>query len=78
MCHLNILVSLCFLSASCGRPYNNQLNNGAESVDKGDRVPHPGKQHSVSASARLKVFIPISQICEEEGDSERFLAAAYF
>ncbi|XP_045930139.1 cGMP-inhibited 3',5'-cyclic phosphodiesterase A-like [Micropterus dolomieu] len=32
------------LCGSCGRPFNNRLNHGVESVDKGDRIPHPGKQ----------------------------------
>lgn len=41
---LNVSASLCFLSISCGRPFNTRLNHGVESVDKGDRIPHPGKQ----------------------------------
>ncbi|KAM4627074.1 cGMP-inhibited 3',5'-cyclic phosphodiesterase 3A-like [Polymixia lowei] len=28
------------LCSSCGRPFNNRLNHGVESIDKGDRIPH--------------------------------------
>ncbi|KAK2847156.1 hypothetical protein Q5P01_010155 [Channa striata] len=37
------------LCNSCGRPYSNRLNHGAESVDKGDRIPHPD-EHAVASS----------------------------
>uniref|UniRef100_A0A3Q1HVP6 Phosphodiesterase n=1 Tax=Anabas testudineus TaxID=64144 RepID=A0A3Q1HVP6_ANATE len=29
------------LCSSCGRPFSSQLNHAVESVDKGDRIPHP-------------------------------------
>eukprot|EP00064_Thunnus_orientalis_P009041 superscaffoldBa00001120_g9064 len=32
------------LCSSCGRPFNNRLNHGVESVDKGDRIPHPDER----------------------------------
>ncbi|CAJ1065586.1 cGMP-inhibited 3'%2C5'-cyclic phosphodiesterase A-like isoform X1 [Xyrichtys novacula] len=32
------------LCGSCGRPFNNRLNHGVESVDKGDRIPHPDER----------------------------------
>ncbi|KAM7399412.1 hypothetical protein PAMP_018685 [Pampus punctatissimus] len=32
------------LCSSCGRPFNNRLNHRAESVDKGDRIPHPDER----------------------------------
>ncbi|KAL3992009.1 collagen and calcium-binding EGF domain-containing protein 1 [Sarotherodon galilaeus] len=34
---------------SCGRPYNNRLNNGVESEDKGDRIPHPDERAVASS-----------------------------
>ncbi|XP_026173807.1 cGMP-inhibited 3',5'-cyclic phosphodiesterase A-like isoform X2 [Mastacembelus armatus] len=37
------------LCGSCGRPFNNRLSHGAESVDKGDRIPHPD-EHAVASS----------------------------
>lgn len=55
-------VFLFSLSISCGRPFNNRLNHGVESVDKGDRIPHPGKEpansrHETSYLADLKNLI---------------------
>ncbi|KAG7459227.1 cGMP-inhibited 3 3' [Solea senegalensis] len=32
------------LCGSCGRPFNNRLKLGVESVDKGDRLPHPDER----------------------------------
>ncbi|XP_076591037.1 cGMP-inhibited 3',5'-cyclic phosphodiesterase 3A-like isoform X1 [Chaetodon auriga] len=32
------------LCSSCGRPFNNRLNHRVESVDKGDRIPHPDER----------------------------------
>ncbi|XP_074535634.1 cGMP-inhibited 3',5'-cyclic phosphodiesterase 3A-like [Halichoeres trimaculatus] len=32
------------LCGSCGRPFNNRLNHRVESVDKGDRIPHPDER----------------------------------
>ncbi|KAM3616199.1 uncharacterized protein V6R79_014242 [Siganus canaliculatus] len=32
------------LCGSCGRPFNNRLNHGVESVEKGERVPHPDER----------------------------------
>ncbi|XP_012772522.3 cGMP-inhibited 3',5'-cyclic phosphodiesterase 3A [Maylandia zebra] len=37
------------LCGSCGRPYNNRLNNGVESEDKGDRIPHPDERAVASS-----------------------------
>ncbi|XP_071352556.1 cGMP-inhibited 3',5'-cyclic phosphodiesterase 3A-like isoform X2 [Trachinotus anak] len=37
------------LCGSCGRPFNNRLNHGAESVDKGDRIPHPDERAVASS-----------------------------
>ncbi|XP_034721619.1 cGMP-inhibited 3',5'-cyclic phosphodiesterase A-like isoform X2 [Etheostoma cragini] len=37
------------LCGSCGRPFNNQLNNGVESVNKGDRIPHPDERAVASS-----------------------------
>ncbi|XP_047450473.1 cGMP-inhibited 3',5'-cyclic phosphodiesterase A-like [Mugil cephalus] len=37
------------LCGSCGRPYSSRLNHGAESVDKGDRVPHPDERAVASS-----------------------------
>lgn len=33
-----------FFLVSCGQPLNSRLNHAVESVDKGERIPHPGKQ----------------------------------
>ncbi|KAF7665112.1 hypothetical protein LDENG_00155020 [Lucifuga dentata] len=32
------------LCSSCGRPFGNRLNHGVESVEKGDRIPHPDER----------------------------------
>ncbi|KAM4589173.1 cGMP-inhibited 3',5'-cyclic phosphodiesterase 3A-like isoform 2-T2 [Fundulus diaphanus] len=32
------------LCGSCGRPFNNRLNNGVESGSKTDRIPHPDER----------------------------------
>lgn len=70
---LNACVSL--LSVSCGRPYNNRLNNGVESEDKGDRIPHPGNQvkkyiffclFQIQIRAQL-IFQQISVVCQSTG-----------
>ncbi|XP_078100065.1 cGMP-inhibited 3',5'-cyclic phosphodiesterase 3A-like [Sander vitreus] len=37
------------LCGSCGRPFNNQLNHGVESVNKGDRIPHPDERAVASS-----------------------------
>ncbi|GAA6224997.1 cGMP-inhibited 3',5'-cyclic phosphodiesterase A-like isoform X1 [Lates japonicus] len=37
------------LCGSCGRPFNNRLNHGVESVDKGDRIPHPDERAVASS-----------------------------
>ncbi|KAM3874843.1 cGMP-inhibited 3',5'-cyclic phosphodiesterase 3A-like [Diretmus argenteus] len=37
------------LCSSCGRPFNNRLNHGVESVDKGDRIPHPAERAVASS-----------------------------
>ncbi|XP_032364792.1 cGMP-inhibited 3',5'-cyclic phosphodiesterase A isoform X2 [Etheostoma spectabile] len=37
------------LCGSCGRPFNNRLNNGVESVNKGDRIPHPDERAVASS-----------------------------
>ncbi|XP_071756768.1 cGMP-inhibited 3',5'-cyclic phosphodiesterase 3A-like [Centroberyx gerrardi] len=37
------------LCSSCGRPFNNRLNHGVESVDKGDRIPHPDERAVASS-----------------------------
>lgn len=36
-------------SVSCGRPLSSQLNHAVESVDKGERIPHPGKMMELRA-----------------------------
>uniref|UniRef100_A0A665UNC0 Phosphodiesterase n=1 Tax=Echeneis naucrates TaxID=173247 RepID=A0A665UNC0_ECHNA len=38
------------LCSSCSRPFNSRLTHGAESVDKGDRITHPGKQPASSCT----------------------------
>ncbi|KAF0030502.1 hypothetical protein F2P81_017233 [Scophthalmus maximus] len=35
---------------SCGRPFNNRLNHGVESVDKGERLHHPDERAAVASS----------------------------
>ncbi|XP_068566207.1 cGMP-inhibited 3',5'-cyclic phosphodiesterase 3A isoform X3 [Cebidichthys violaceus] len=37
------------LCGSCGRPFNNRLNHRVESVDKGDRIPHPDERAIASS-----------------------------
>ncbi|XP_033487432.2 cGMP-inhibited 3',5'-cyclic phosphodiesterase 3A-like isoform X1 [Epinephelus lanceolatus] len=37
------------LCGSCGRPFNNRLNHGVESVDKMDRIPHPDERAVLSS-----------------------------
>nr|XP_046244854.1 cGMP-inhibited 3',5'-cyclic phosphodiesterase A-like isoform X2 [Scatophagus argus] len=37
------------LCSSCGRPFSNRLNHGVESVDKGDRIPHPDERAVASS-----------------------------
>ncbi|XP_031153158.1 cGMP-inhibited 3',5'-cyclic phosphodiesterase A-like isoform X2 [Sander lucioperca] len=37
------------LCGSCGRPFNNRLNHGVESVNKGDRIPHPDERAVASS-----------------------------
>ncbi|KAL7401087.1 hypothetical protein ABVT39_022678 [Epinephelus coioides] len=37
------------LCGSCGRPFNNRLNHGVESVDKMDRIPHPDERAVISS-----------------------------
>uniref|UniRef100_A0A8C2X807 Phosphodiesterase n=1 Tax=Cyclopterus lumpus TaxID=8103 RepID=A0A8C2X807_CYCLU len=37
------------LCGSCGRPFNNRLNHRVESVDKGDRIPHPDERAIISS-----------------------------
>ncbi|XP_028276220.1 cGMP-inhibited 3',5'-cyclic phosphodiesterase A-like isoform X2 [Parambassis ranga] len=37
------------LCGSCGRPFSNRLNKGVESVDKGDRIPHPDERAVASS-----------------------------
>ncbi|KAM9853680.1 cGMP-inhibited 3',5'-cyclic phosphodiesterase 3A-like [Aulostomus maculatus] len=37
------------LCGSCGRPFNNRLNHGVESVDKGDRITHPDERAVASS-----------------------------
>ncbi|XP_053176909.1 cGMP-inhibited 3',5'-cyclic phosphodiesterase 3A-like [Scomber japonicus] len=37
------------LCSSCGRPFNNRLNHGVESVDKADRIPHPDERAVASS-----------------------------
>ncbi|XP_035478009.2 cGMP-inhibited 3',5'-cyclic phosphodiesterase A-like isoform X1 [Scophthalmus maximus] len=38
------------LCSSCGRPFNNRLNHGVESVDKGERLHHPDERAAVASS----------------------------
>ncbi|XP_041653174.1 cGMP-inhibited 3',5'-cyclic phosphodiesterase A-like [Cheilinus undulatus] len=37
------------LCGSCGRPFNNRLNHGVDSTDKGDRIPHPDERAVASS-----------------------------
>ncbi|XP_022061785.2 cGMP-inhibited 3',5'-cyclic phosphodiesterase 3A-like isoform X1 [Acanthochromis polyacanthus] len=37
------------LCGSCGRPFGSRLNHGVESVDKGDRIPHPDERAVASS-----------------------------
>ncbi|XP_028429777.1 cGMP-inhibited 3',5'-cyclic phosphodiesterase A-like [Perca flavescens] len=37
------------LCGSCGKPFNNRLNHGVESVNKGDRIPHPDERAVASS-----------------------------
>nr|XP_019943458.1 PREDICTED: cGMP-inhibited 3',5'-cyclic phosphodiesterase A-like [Paralichthys olivaceus] len=37
------------LCSSCGRPFNNRLNHRVDSVDKGDRMPHPDERAVASS-----------------------------
>ncbi|TKS81100.1 cGMP-inhibited 3',5'-cyclic phosphodiesterase A [Collichthys lucidus] len=37
------------LCSSCGRPFNNRLNHGVDSVDKEDRIPHPDERAVASS-----------------------------
>ncbi|XP_053278095.1 LOW QUALITY PROTEIN: cGMP-inhibited 3',5'-cyclic phosphodiesterase 3A-like [Pleuronectes platessa] len=37
------------LCGSCGRPFNNRLNHRVDSVDKGDRIPHPDERAVASS-----------------------------